>query len=312
MKDPIIKPTSKTDTEPNSCMSNLSHHAIPTLMLSLDRRIFDKNSEVRRRMVDYGSIFSQLHIIVFSRRKHQLFEPEKIAPNVWIYPTDSWTRWLYVFDVFSIVKRELVVSGELAVNVISASEFESGFIGVLLARTYNRRFQLQIHGDPWNQYSQKKFIFNAIFHGIEHYVLSHTDCVRVVSEHVKNEVARRYPRLSNYISILPVFVDIDKMRNTKPSFDLHERYPQFNFIILMVSRLSPEKNIFFALDIFADIVQQHPRAGLIIVGDGPLEKKIRRYTHTRALSQNVIFEGWQSELVSYYKSANLFLHTSLY
>src|SRR3989344_5795663 len=311
MTVPAKGKTAKAHTSEGSTFPTASQNAIPVLMLSLDRRIFEKDSDVRKRMISYGSIFSQLHIIVFSKRRHQLFESEKIAPNVWVYPTDSWLRWFYLFDVFSIVKRELVVSNELVVNIVSASEFEAGFIGVLLARKYKRRFQLQIHGDPWNPYSQKIFIFD-ILGRVAHYVLSRADCVRVVSEKVRAQVIKRYSRLSNRVSILPVLVDVKRLRNTEPSFDLHKRFPKFSFITLMVSRLYPEKNIFFALDVFAEIVRQYPKAGLIIVGDGPLVKRIRKYAIHLSISENVVLEGWQTDLVSYYKGANLFLHTALF
>lgn len=282
------------------------------LMLSIDRKIFDADSDVRRRMVSYGEIFEQLHIVVLNRSWWRLLETEKIAPNVWVYPTNSWSRFLYLFDVFNVVKRELAVHGELAADIISAQEFDVGYIGLRLAQKYKRKLQIQIHGDPWNPYSKSGLVLNRVRLWVGRIVLRQADCVRAVSEKVKREVEQRFPRLTGKVSVLPVFVDIDRLRQAEPSFDLHQKYPQFKFVVLMVSRLSKEKNVGFALNVFARMLRTYPRAGLVIVGDGPEKRALVRKAKRLGIREQVVFEGWQNDLVSYYKTANLFLHTSLY
>ena len=52
------------------------------LMISSDRKVFEKDSAVRRRMIEYGGITDELHIVVFSRRignRESGIRNEKIA-----------------------------------------------------------------------------------------------------------------------------------------------------------------------------------------------------------------------------------------
>lgn len=81
----------------------------------------------------------------------------------------------------------------------------------------------------------------------------------------------------------------------------------------MVSRLVKGKNIKFALDVFKKIKNSHPKAGLVIAGDGSQRRRLEKYSEKLGLSGSVIFEGEiKSNLISYYKTSNVFLHTSLF
>ncbi|MDP2909968.1 MAG: glycosyltransferase, partial [bacterium] len=88
--------------------------------------------------------------------------------------------------------------------------------------------------------------------------------------------------------------------------------PQFDFIILMASRLTREKNIGLAISAMAEIIKRHPKTGLIIAGDGLERKAIKSQIANWKLQDNIIMESWVDDLTSYYKTADLFLLTSNY
>jgi glycosyltransferase involved in cell wall biosynthesis len=137
--------------------------------------------------------------------------------------------------------------------------------------------------------------------------------VRVVSERIKNsliksEVVKDWTK----ITVLPVFTDIEHIIKHKPNLNLHDKYPQFKFIILMASRLSEEKNISLAVSAFREVNKRYPSAGLIIVGDGNEREKLIHQTTDYKLQSSVIFEPWSLDLISYYKTSDLFLSTSSY
>ncbi|TSC66959.1 MAG: glycosyltransferase, partial [Parcubacteria group bacterium Gr01-1014_73] len=94
--------------------------------------------------------------------------------------------------------------------------------------------------------------------------------------------------------------------------DLRKKYPQFDFIALAVGRLEPEKNSSLALEIWREVVKKNPLAGLVIIGSGSLEKSLKLKAKSLKLEDNVIFEQWKNDLVSYYKTADVFLNTSFY
>jgi glycosyltransferase involved in cell wall biosynthesis len=162
--------------------------------------------------------------------------------------------------------------------------------------------------------------------------LPKADSIRVVSNRIKNYLVEKLVIAAEKISVRPIFVDVERIKNAPilDGGDLHKKYPRFEKIILMASRLEREKNIPLALHAFALVLQaiEHttqqgrhwarllgvPKAGLVIVGSGSQEAKLRALAAQLGLGENVIFESWadSATLVSYYKTADLFLNTSLY
>ena len=280
------------------------------LMISSDRKIFDPDSPVRRRMMEYGAIFEQLHVIVFTKHSqgHTFTE---IAPNAWAYPTDSWMKLDYFHDAIRLAREQLVINGEFTPEVVSAQDpFETGLVGWLIARKFKRKLQLQVHTDFFDSFFLSQGSLNRVRRLLAGFLLPRAQCVRVVSERVKEYLEKHYSSLVGRIAVLPIHVDTEYYRDAKPRVDLHKKYPQFSFILLMVSRLTPEKYYPFALEVFSKIHARYPRAGLIIVGSGPEERRIQQKARELRISNAVVLEGWQEDIVSYYKTANLLLHTS--
>ena len=82
----------------------------------------------------------------------------------------------------------------------------------------------------------------------------------------------------------------------------------------MVSRLEKEKNVALGLEAFKLILGKIPEAGLVIVGSGKEEKRLKEQVKNLGIEMSVIFEGWQNqaEIASYYKTCDCFLVTSWY
>lgn len=290
------------------------------LSISTDRNIFKENSPVRLRMVEHANQFDEFHIVVFSNFFTHSFARQKkvqIGPRAWAYPTRSWTRWLYMYDAFKLAKKILgrlsFDIGNSSNNVVVTSQdpFETGHVGVKLKRLFNIPLQIQIHTDFLSPHFAHRFL-NRVRVRMARRVLDGADKIRVVSKRIADSLIMNFKIPKEKISILPVFVDVEKIFNTSIATDLHKKYPQFNFIILMASRLTPEKKIDLGIKAFARVHKAFPRAGLVIVGSGSELHSLQKVTRDLHIEKSVIFEEWQNDLISYYKTANLFLLTSLY
>ncbi|MGE5320364.1 MAG: glycosyltransferase family 4 protein [Hyphomicrobiaceae bacterium] len=78
-------------------------------------------------------------------------------------------------------------------------------------------------------------------------------------------------------------------------------------VVMLVSRLAPEKNLEVVMQAFERMSRIHPLARLVLVGDGPERTKLeRRYPHA-------IFAGMQTgeALARHYASGDIFLYPSL-
>ena len=287
------------------------------LSIGTDRKLFEENSPVRQRQAEYGNLFEELHIIVFSTKKLKIKSwKSKISNNVWIYPTNSSSRLFYIIDAYKIGKK-IIENYKLEIEnsakaVISAQDpFETGLVAYLLARKFHLPFQLQIHTDFFSRYFKNSFL-NRFRLPLARFLIPHAQSLRVTSHILARSLETNFHDLTTVPEVLPIFVDLEKIASTEPSRNLRKEFHKFKNIILMVSRLSPEKRIDVALHAFKKVLDRFPETGLIIVGDGKERKNLEYLAKSLGLSNDVAFIGWQNDVISLYKSADLFLLTSEY
>ncbi len=285
------------------------------IMISTDGKIFDSGSAVHERMVHYAGLFDELHIVVMKKERGR--GRMEIAQNCWAYSTNSFSKLFYIKDAQKVVLKEVVSRFEKEsrkdTNIILDAQdpFETGLaaLGALGALqkigTREIKLRIQIHTDFMNPRFRKTFL-NSIRFLIAKRVLPHADAIRVVSERIKNSLMP----IKIPITVLPIYVDATKYHRRFQ--DATSRYPQFNFVALSVSRLTFEKNLPCAIHAFAEVVKKHPKAGLVIVGDGPKKHSLIRLALRLGIRDSVVFEGWQADPAPFFASAHLYLSTSFY
>jgi len=278
------------------------------LMVSLDRKVFEEGDPARVRLAAYGEVFEELHIIVYAT-KTAAYAKQRIAPNVWVYPTDSLHKVFYIPDAVSIAKQ--LSKNGTAIDVVSGQDLaETGIAAWRIARSRRVPLQLQDHADVFDPYFAKESVGNKIRVLVASLLIPKADCIRAVLPSGKERIASRFPTLKERISVLPVYTSVGAWKDTEPSFSVHDRFPQFSYIALMASRLVPQKDIEFALYAFknADV----KGSGLLVVGEGRLKTALENTVRLLGLEERVVFLPWEKDLVSFYKTADLFLLSSRY
>lgn len=277
------------------------------LMLSTDVSILEHGSESHGRMKDYGTLAERLDIIVCTVGvpKQELV----ISENTRAIPTNSRTKLWYVRDMARIAKKYAI--GTAYSLVTSQDPFETGLAGWFISRRLKAKLQLQIHTDFLSPYFRRSSFKNKIRVILAKWLLPKADSIRVVSERIKKSLIG-LGLSEKKIIVLPIFVDVEKIQSRPTAVDLHKKHPQFDFIILMASRLTREKNILLAINAMSETVKSHPKAGLVIVGDGPEKERLQRTIHDSRLTACVLFEPRTPHLTMYYKTADVFLNTSNY
>ena len=212
-----------------------------------------------------------------------------------------------------ILKSKLQISNDKSNWVVTTQDpFETGLVGMKVAKKFNIPFHIQVHTDFLSPHFSKGFL-NKIRLKIANKTLPLADGVRVVSNRIKDSIINsKLKNQNSKITVMPVFVDAEKIENSLAVFDLRAKYPQFNKIILIASRLEPEKDVHTALKAFSEVVRSNPKVGLVIVGDGSEKEILMSNVKSQKLDEHVVFEGWQDDLNSYYKGCDIFLNTSLY
>ena len=282
---------------------------IHVLSIGSDRKLFEEGSTVALRSIEYGKKLGHLSIIVFSLKSHGL-APLKLSPEVTMYPTNSPNRFLYVFDALRIGKevviKEKFVRGE---SVVTCQDpFESGLVGWRIARHFRFPLHLQLHTDFLSPYFKTGFL-QRIRVMLGKFLLPNASGIRVVSKRIADSLKKHNVALRCEPQVLPIRITLPQPVTQDANLDL---FPEFKFIILMMSRLEKEKRIEDALTSFARIHETYPYAGLIIAGDGSQKTILEKHAQNLGIASSVRFLGWVEDKASLFASADVFLSTSEY
>lgn len=135
--------------------------------------------------------------------------------------------------------------------------FWRGLFAMRVARKLRARFNVQVHADLAAQ--------PFFRHIIAQIVVLHADCVRVVSEKIKKQVEGFGVKAR--VSVLPIFVDIDKFRSIT-------RVPHEGKQILWLGRFEDEKNPLEAIEVLKSVRAAGVEAQLTMLGAGSLQNQI--------------------------------------
>ncbi len=283
-------------------------------MISTDRKIFETGSAVRTRIIEYGSLCDELNVIVFSRRSRPRLAPVRLSKNTFAYPTNSLSRFLYAHDAMRIGRRlfykPLTHAGDGRVVISAQDPFETGLVAWRLSRKFGTKLQLQVHTDLLSPFFRQGDLMNKIRVMIAKFLLPRADAVRVVSQRIRDSlVARGVPEKK--ITVVPVLVDLSmyEKKGVPPEPGLADG---FTYRVIMVSRLTKEKEVGRAFRAFARATVDMPLVGLVVVGDGPLLPFLRLEAKRLGIEKRVTFTLWRSDTASLYHNADIFLSASRY
>jgi len=286
------------------------------LSLGMDNNIFKPGSRGRDYAVEYGSLVDELHIVAYTLKKHGVAKKmQQISRNVFVYPTNLKWRIMYPFVTFWFCLELIKKRGMDQTNsLITSQEGMTNVPATWLSRLTKIPLQVQIHTDFLSPHYSIG-LFRTWLQKLGYSIgIKRAKCIRVVSNRIKRSLVERYNTDPNKIIVLPIRAEIEIYKSAKMKMDLHRRFPQFSFIILMVSRLEREKDYPLALKVLKKMAKRYPKIGMIIVGKGSQKEKIQNLVSKLNLDTNVVLEDWQDQdaLASYYHSADIYLLTSKY
>ncbi len=272
-------------------------------MLSTDRTVFESGSPTRRRMESYAQVLGTLETIVFSLKSGGFSVVHE--GELSLYPTNARSRFLYGWNALTMLPVRQKI------DVVTVQDpFEVGLVGLLIAWFKGVPLHVQIHTDLFSPAFRQHSLLNRARLILARFVLYHAARIRVVSNRIKKDVEVRVPQATRkHISVLPIFVDIEKYKKAQAPEALRSRFAGFKKKVLVVSRLESEKNVAQAVSSFADA--SVPDSCLIIVGSGRQRAMLESLARERGIAKQVFFEG-RVDQVPYLAFADLVLVPSLY
>ena len=121
------------------------------------------------------------------------------------------------------------------------------------------------------------------------------------------------------VTVIPNGIRLERFQRPVIAKDRASLLRQFGlsdngYILVMVTRISREKNIMEILEYFPVLLRVLPEAQLLIVGEGPDRKRLESFVTEQGLSGHVRFAGRidPDEVYRYYALGNVFVSASTF
>jgi glycosyltransferase involved in cell wall biosynthesis len=282
------------------------------LMIIKDTNALREGTAQRASVLEQSKLVNRMVVIVQNPRRDH-YEIQRIAATVWFIPTNSWSGWLAMFDVARIARRELFFQGRLQTDLIVACDpCEAGLAGLILGWRYRKPLHLRIEQNVFSKHFMFASPSNTLRAFFARFVVRAAARIQVASENIRAAIADIGDDVSDRTTLLMPFVDAEFFLKEPVRVDLRAKYQQFKFIILMVAPLTSRQNYTLAVRVLASVLERYEQAGLIIVGEGKMRRKILRLAKSLGVQNSVVIEKPSDNIVSYYKTASVFLVTAQY
>lgn len=142
-----------------------------------------------------------------------------------------------------------------------------------------------------------------------------TDRCLVISQAVAKLARERFGISPDRVTVLYNGIDLEKYRQAAP--DARERIrqecnlPQNAPVLAVIGRLSPEKGQAFFLPWLPELLQTHPDAHILIVGEGPTKEECKAILSKNGSSGSVRFTGQRSDIPDILAASDVLVIPSL-
>ena len=280
------------------------------LMVSLDKTLLGANGgglpaqagDAQERHRRYGEFVEKLDIVVFSRSG---FQKNAISEKVTAFPTNSFSKFNYIFDAYKIGKALFRQNNYDLID--TQDPFFTGLVGYWLKKKFKKPLEIHFHGDFWgNAFQSEAGIFQLF---LSKFIARYADGIRVVSQGIKEKLVKK-GIAPEKIAVIPTPVDLEKFKAFEPEKVKQIKDDYFNKkIILYAGRLVKVKNLPLLLKAVAMIRNSKHNIILLIIGEGGEKAKLKRKVRRLEIEDAVVFisSAPQKDLVNYYHAADVFV-----
>jgi len=272
-------------------------------MYSLDKQFFEPGGDARNRMIEYGKLVERLDIIALTPNK---FKPEQIAPNVWIYPTNSWHKLFYICDGIRLGKK--IIKKNNCDLVVTQEPYITGLAGYCLVKRSKIKLLVSVYGnnifDPhWLAEAPR----HRLFKFIGQRVFRRADAIQTDGFETVEDLKKRYGEKVFWKPIVPS--NIEEFKKLEKTFDGQVK-------LLFVGRLVRQKN----LPLLLKVIEKIGNSGLkdkikfTIIGDGPLKNYLITETEKRKLDKLITYipRASRGEILKLFSQHHILILTSIY
>lgn len=132
-----------------------------------------------------------------------------------------------------------------------------------------------------------------------------------VSQAVKDFTAKKAPFMKNKLVVIYNGVQFDNNQKMLSTISLPSSFNR-KFIFGAVGRLTYQKGFTYLLEAFLILIEKKYDVALMIIGEGPEKKRLRKFMEANDLDKSVILLGYQKNPDPYYHEMDAFVMPSLF
>lgn len=217
-----------------------------------------------------------------------------------------------IFRYFEVLKLIQIATTKGRQNFLFAQGHEEAIVCSVAARILGLEFGLVHHIQPlfFQELMHRKPIKGFIHYELYKYYIRRASLIQSLSSNVTESLEKlnvnsnRIVRLAHGVNFEEVG---EKVAHSMPSLRNSNNFPT----LLMVGRLSWEKNYILALESFKHLCAEYENAKLIIAGVGPMKDELKEFVSQNNLEQKIEFLGYVSNIPKLMIEADALLHMSL-
>lgn len=208
------------------------------------------------------------------------------------------------WGLFSILRLHRILSQKRADGLLMIGHNLMGELA--LGRLWKKHRALSIH------YHHRGVKSPIIWKLIYYIAVNKFRSIIFVSDYIKQEALQIVPFLSKKELFVSTQVE------THPPFTHKERLearialkiPVDTLVVGNAGWLIERKRWDVYLQVAAKVIKQEPTVRFIIAGDGPLREDLKKMALDLGVANNIIWLGWQSDLLPFYRSIDILLFNS--
>jgi glycosyltransferase involved in cell wall biosynthesis len=237
-------------------------------------------------------------VLFFLGDEEEMLSLRKLCAGVFCLNYEE-SRWKGL-----VTYRRLIT--ELSPHIIHTHSFQPGFWGRLLKAGTNARIVSTIHS-PY-PYLRGAGILDRIKKHCEVIGMNSFNAqVICVSDAVRKYLLKNTHIREGLLRVIKNGVDLMPRKNEESAEVEHEIISNCSSkIITTIGRLSNEKGIDVLLVAFQQVLDTIHDATLVIIGNGPLEDKLKSLARELGIESRVRFLGFRRDIVPYLAASHLY------
>lgn len=280
------------------------------LFISDDLRLLDSTSTAWNLYNQLAHRFDEMHIIVTAPLSKHKQVVKRVGDNIWLYTTAHVDWFTSPNGILRVAKEQLVFLDTFRPDfIIATSCFEDALGAYLLAKKYDRPFQIHITKPFWSQGKENDLEHAWWRKRIAAWVLRKAVSVRVVDKASLAYITKHFPQI-NDVAELPRHFNVKSLLTQSSDGDSSDMFPNFRLVFTFMGRLDYDSTLYRAIDAVRQSLKS-PADVLVVVGDGPVKEESKKRAEILGIGDRVVFKPASVDVASVLRSSDVLIVTDI-